>query len=200
MARTVCQRRLEAILTATSKVVRVRGARASMAEIAREAGVSKQTLYNRFGSKEALVLALATRRPAVIATTLEAADSLTDPEATLSAFAKMLLQTCLASDDIEIMRLAVINLVAIPEMAAAVYEAGPERVLQALEKYVTAADAEGRLSCPDPAQAAEFFASMVVGFRQIDRLLGVTLEALEPELDHVAREAALRFVRAYAPA
>ena len=90
MARTVCQHRLEAILTATSKVVKVRGAQASMAEIAREAGVSKQTLYNRFGSKEALVLALATRRPMAIAATLEAADSFADVEATLYAFARLL--------------------------------------------------------------------------------------------------------------
>ena len=41
---------------------------------------------------------------------------------------------------------------------------------------------------------------MVVGMRQIDRLLGATLESLEPQFEHVAREAALRFVRAYGPA
>jgi AcrR family transcriptional regulator len=200
VARTVCQHRLEAILTATSKVVKVRGAQASMAEIAREAGVSKQTLYNRFGSKEALVLALATRRPMAIAATLEAADSFADVEATLYAFARLLLQTCLASDDVAITRLAAVNVGAAPEMATAVYEAGPKKVVRALEVFMVAADAAGQLNCPDPGQAAEFFASMVVGMRQIDRLLGATLESLEPQFEHVAREAALRFVRAYGPA
>ena len=93
-----------------------------------------------------------------------------------------------------------VNVGAAPEMATAVYEAGPKKVVRALEVFMVAADAAGQLNCPDPGQAAEFFASMVVGMRQIDRLLGATLESLEPQFEHVAREAALRFVRAYGPA
>ena len=85
-------------------------------------------------------------------------------------------------------------------MATAVYEAGPKKVVRALEVFMVAADAAGQLNCPDPGQAAEFFASMVVGMRQIDRLLGATLESLEPQFEHVAREAALHFCPWYSKA
>lgn len=198
MARHVCPARHEAILAATAKVVQARGQRASMDEIAREAGVSKQTIYNRFGSKDELVRALTSRRLGGLAGALEVPGSLEDPQVALAAFAKILLAACLGADDIAISRLAIIHSAASPDVASAVYDAGPRATWRALAAFLAAADANGRLSCPDPAQAAEFFAGMVVGLRQIDRLLGKPFDLLDPEIETIAGEAAARFVRAYA--
>ncbi len=50
----------EAILDAAVEGLAARGLLASMEEIARRAGVSKQTIYNHFGSKAEMVRAIAT--------------------------------------------------------------------------------------------------------------------------------------------
>jgi hypothetical protein len=56
----------EAILDAAVEVIGERGLSAPMEEIARRAGVSKQTVYNHYGSKAELVRALMARRVAQI--------------------------------------------------------------------------------------------------------------------------------------
>ena len=52
----------EAILDAAIEVLAERGVSASMDEIARRAGVSKQTIYNHYGSKAELVRIMSARR------------------------------------------------------------------------------------------------------------------------------------------
>ena len=52
----------EAILDAASDVIFERGLGAPLDEVARRAGVSKQTIYNHYGSKGDLVRALIERR------------------------------------------------------------------------------------------------------------------------------------------
>ena len=56
------QGRRERILEAAAQVFRKQGYDASMDDIAAEADVAKQTLYNQFGSKEDLFRALVTDR------------------------------------------------------------------------------------------------------------------------------------------
>ena len=55
-------RKSEAILEAAATLFHELGGAVSMEAIARKAGVSKQTLYNRFASKTELAHALAERR------------------------------------------------------------------------------------------------------------------------------------------
>src|SRR6185503_1171575 len=62
----------EAILDAALEVLAERGAAASMEEIARRAGVSKQTIYNHYGSKADLVRAMCARRVSEMTAPLEA--------------------------------------------------------------------------------------------------------------------------------
>lgn len=56
----------EAILDAAVEVIGQRGLGAPMEAIAKRAGVSKQTVYNHYGSKAELVRALMGRRVAAI--------------------------------------------------------------------------------------------------------------------------------------
>jgi AcrR family transcriptional regulator len=51
-----------AILRAAAELFREKGAKVSMAEVARRAGVSKQTLYNRYPTKTAIARDLAAQR------------------------------------------------------------------------------------------------------------------------------------------
>ena len=56
------EQKSQAIMAAAVDLFARKGAKASMAEIARMAGVSKQTLYNRYPSKAELARALLTQR------------------------------------------------------------------------------------------------------------------------------------------
>jgi hypothetical protein len=48
-------------------------------------------------------------------------------------------------------------------------------------------------------QAADFFVGMVVGNHQLEALLGLPAQLTSDGVPRIAREAAARFVRAYAP-
>ena len=61
------QAKTEAILDAAVEVIGERGLAAPMEAIARRAGVSKQTVYNHYGSKAELMRALMQRRSASLA-------------------------------------------------------------------------------------------------------------------------------------
>ena len=74
----------EAILDAALELFGEKGALASMEAIARRAGVSRQTLYNRFPSKLEIGRALAARRSDAISAPLRAGG---DPGTVLTALA-----------------------------------------------------------------------------------------------------------------
>ena len=56
-----------------------------------------------------------------------------------------------------------------------------------------------RTDIDDPGQAADFFVGMVIGNYQLESLLGLPQQLTSENVPRLAREAARRFVRAYAP-
>ena len=188
----------EAILDAAVEVIGQRGLGAPMEAIARRAGVSKQTVYNHYGSKTELVRALAARRAHEVTAPLDTAESLDQPVETLTAFARVLLTAVLNPAGVSFYRMAVANAHALPDIGRAMFEAGALTSRRRLAAYLAQETAAGRLACPDPMRAAEFFAGGVIGSAQTAMLLGVETRHAPEEIDQSAREAAERFVRAYA--
>jgi AcrR family transcriptional regulator len=202
MARAVGQidvAKNEAILDAAIDVLAERGIQAPMEEIARRAGVSKQTIYNHYGSKAELVRAMCARRVDEIVAPLAAPGAIEQPALALAEFGRVLLTALLTPRYTTLMRTAMVNAAAMPDVARALYEAGPRASRRALAAFLAAETAAGRLACPDPVEAAEFFAGMVVSSRQTAYMLGVPLGLAEASIDRIAREAAARLMRAYAP-
>lgn len=191
----VDERKSDAILAAAAEVMAERGLSAPMEEIARRAGVSKQTIYNRYGSKEELARAMAERRAETLAAPLGAADlSLEDA---LAAFARNLLDR--ADRKVGLLRMMVSAAGGTPELARDIYEAGPRRSKMRLAQFLARASASGCLDVPDPEDAAEVFIGMVTGHGLVRALLGVGEVAEGDRRDARASEAARRFLRAYAP-
>lgn len=189
----------EAILDAAVEVMAERGVGASMEEIARRAGVSKQTIYNHYGSKAELVRALCERRVGEMTAAFAAPEAVEHPAETLAHFGRALLATLVKPHSVALWRAAMAGAVETPEVARAFFEAGPRASRRALADYLRLETEAGRLDCLDPQQAAEFFASMVLGSHQTAGLLGVEPELDEARIDAIATEAAARFLRAYAP-
>jgi AcrR family transcriptional regulator len=190
--------KFEAILDAAAEVMGERGVQAPVDEIARRAGVSKQTIYNQFGSKAEVIRVLATRRVDEITAALSAPTALEDPQTALAGYARVLLDVLLQPRGLSLFRMCMLGADDMPEVSRAMYEAGPRSSRKRLAQFLEAETRAGRLDCPDPMEAAEFFGGMVVSTRQTALMLGMPLTLTEADLDHIAGEAAARFLRAYA--
>jgi AcrR family transcriptional regulator len=197
IAGRIDQAKSEAILDAAVEVMAERGFSASMEAIARRAKVSKQTIYNHYGCKADLVGALSERRAQQMTAPLEAPEAADHPQEALAGFARSLLSAVLSPASVAFLRVAIRHAVDMPQIARAMYEAGPRTSRGRLAEFLAAETKAGRMRVPEPLQAAEFFGGMVIGSYQTAGLLGVARDLSEDEIEAVAQEAAARFLRAY---
>ncbi|MBW2509887.1 MAG: TetR/AcrR family transcriptional regulator [Deltaproteobacteria bacterium] len=154
----------------------------SMDRIAELAGASKRTVYNHFGSKEALF-------EAVVARLFEAAAALKnvewDPERPLEAqladFARA--KTMIAEDDASrcLARVVLGVFIRQPELINEVLVRSTENE-NALVIWLEKADAAGRLSVPNPELAASMFWAMASGALFWPQLLKGPLDPEERSL------------------
>jgi AcrR family transcriptional regulator len=189
----------EAILDAAVEVIGERGLSAPMEEIARRAGVSKQTVYNHYGSKAELVRALMARRVAQITAPLREPSAVDHPREALAAYARSMLETVITTKSYSIMRVIIQGAGEMPDVAHEVFEAGPRHARRQLAAFLEMETRLGRLKVENFDQAAEFFSGMVMGHSQLRSLLRLPSDKSQEEFDSLAGEAAERFLRAYAP-
>ncbi|HEX7759798.1 MAG TPA: TetR/AcrR family transcriptional regulator [Caulobacteraceae bacterium] len=189
----------EAILEATSEAIYERGLNVSMDEIARRAGVSKQTVYNHYGSKSDLVRALIDRRVELMTAALEVPGALNRPQEALADYARALLETINMPRGVTLFRLIIASVTADPDLAQTVLKAGLRASRLKLADFLARETAAGRLAIDDVDEAADFFAGMVVSHRQISGLLGLPSDLSPARIERLATEAARRFMRAYRP-
>lgn len=189
----------EAILQAAADILAERGLNAPMAMIARRARVSKQTIYNHYGAKMDLIQALVGRRTASILSPLDAPDAEMRPEETLAAFARALLAVTVAHNGYAMVKLSIQSSAEMPGLARDIFNQGPKAAIQRLTAFMKAEMDAGRLAQGDPVEAAEFFGGMCIGHKQIATLMGQHVPMDEAAIEQRARNAAYRFMKAYAP-
>lgn len=189
----VDEAKTQAILDAAAELAATLGPKVSMEAIARRAGVSKQTLYNRFPSRLEIARALAARRSDLLTQPLQSGG---DAEAVLTAYATGLLEKIVRENAAGALRSVALMSTEAPELAQAVYQAGPATGQGRLADWLAAQTRAGRLNTPDPVAAAEMFAGMTLGHAHLRAFLGIA----QPEIDVPARarEAARRFLKAFA--
>ena len=185
-------RKLEAILSAAERLFAARGPVVSMVEIAAEAKVSKQTLYNRFATKADLVRALARRRSEAFTAVL---DSEGDAEETLMRFAENVAAGLSDAQHSTRLRTVVMMSPTTSDVASAFYEGGPLETLRRLALWLDDQDRRNALRVPHPEHAAEMLLGMIVG----DDHLKVVLRMEAGATIARAREAVRRFMKAFAP-
>lgn len=188
-----------AILEAARQALAERGMGASIEDIARRAKVSKQTVYNRFGSKAELVRVLIERRVDQITAHLDSPGAGAGPEEALAGYARVVLESIATPSSIAILRIHIQSSAEMPDLARTFFESGTRTSRARLAAFLDGETRAGRLRIDDCALAAEFFAGMVIGSHQTGRLLGVDSDLKAPIIDRISREAASRFVRAYGP-
>ena len=170
----------------------------SMDAIAREAGVSKATIYAHFGSKEELF-------GAVVADVAEQRfggfsarelDPL-DIEASLGTIARRFLDLVLSPEAVAVNRIIIGEVTRFPVLGEVFWQSGPERNRNQIEGFLRRAAEAGSLAIDDPRLAAEQFASLVRGEIHLQRLLRLDAAADQAALADAAANAVATFLRAF---
>jgi TetR/AcrR family transcriptional repressor of mexJK operon len=180
------------VLRAATSSFLARGYRSSVDEIARQAGVAKQTVYHHFPSKDELFKEVARDLAKRVLIELESGPQ--DVGAGLLRFALAYRKRVLGAQGIATFRTVVPEVPRFPALARAMYAGSAGVLVQRLAAYLQTAMEAGRLRRDDPELAAELLLGMLVGQDRMKRLFAVTCE--EPEARRVPRIVDC-FLRAY---
>jgi len=129
--------------------------------IAAGSGVSKQTVYKHFGSKEVLFVEIvasmtSTAGDMVVGETSEPDDS-TDLAKYLRAYAETQLTVVLTPRLMQLRRLVIGEVSRFPDLAKVLYERGPQRAMTRLTAVFERLATRGLLTVADPSIAASHF-------------------------------------------
>ena len=188
----------EAILEAARKVFMDVGfGTASMDTIANEAKVSKQTVYNHFGSKEELFAAMIRYWVEQKLTVFNDA-SKGRPEDTLRAIAHQFLDHGSAEQRVSMYRILMGESARFPELGDIFYKAGPAVVRKFLADYLADQHKRGVLHVDNPTLASEQFFGMLNGC-QFKAQLGIEKLPEKKAIDAYIDHAVAIWIRALAP-
>jgi AcrR family transcriptional regulator len=189
----------ESVLAAAKRAFLAGGFGAvSMDAIAREAAVSKATVYAHFGSKEELFGAVIGRECEQRFAGLSASElDPRDVRASLTILGRRFLELVLSPDAIALHRIILGEVTRFPVLGEVFWRAGPERNLTQIEGFLRSADASGALSLPDVRLAAEQFVSLVRGEIHLRQLLRLETETGEREIRTAVEGAIDTFLRAF---
>ena len=192
-------RKFDQVLEGARKVFLADGFEgASVDEIARQAGVSKATLYAYFPDKARLFSEVARCDCDRIA---EAALQSIDMSAPIGDVLRMVatqILTFLLTDASQAMfRICVSERERFPEIAQAYYLSGPEMGRRQLEEGLRDAVARGDLQIEDFTLAAEQFSDLSKSRLWLRAVFGVQTEFSAEEITHVVDEAVKTFLARY---
>ncbi|HEY3988478.1 MAG TPA: TetR/AcrR family transcriptional regulator [Acidobacteriaceae bacterium] len=166
--------RAERLLDVATEVFIDKGFKgASMSEIARRAGASKQTLYARYPSKAALFAALVERKASHLFEAIGPLGEGRDLRDTLVHCGSSLLELIVSDDARGVHRVVIAECLEFPELGELFWERGPGRVRAMLAGYLRAQQKLGNIQCGEPEQAVEVFLGLVVSGASLRVWLGL---------------------------
>jgi AcrR family transcriptional regulator len=192
----------EAILEAAGQLFREQGYGAvSMDQIAREAGVSKATVYAHFESKDRLFAAMIQNGCRAYAEVLmPALTEMEDVREALTRICREIERFLLAPKTLGIYRVIIAEGPRFPEVVHAFIEAGPLPFSKMLGEFFEAANRRGALNVPNPRLAAAQLVWLVRGPLYLERMLNLSETLWEKQsVDEVVTSAVDMIMKGYAP-
>ena len=191
--------RRDVILDAATAILQERGYRGTtMLEVARRVSASKETLYAWFGNKSGLFQAVIRRNADAVRTVLEGhLDAEAPVEEALVDVGRALAGLLLGDSAVAINRAAISEVRSEPELARILVETGREATLPFFVRYLEQCRGRNLLDFKDSREAAETFLGLLLGDRQVRRLLGVIETPETGEIEARAKLAAIKFLRLY---
>ena len=194
-------RKVEQVLDGARRVFMEHGFEgASVDEIAREAGVSKATLYSYFPDKRLLFMEVAKsecRRQSDAAAQRIALSG--PPEEVLFEAASRMVRFFLSGFGRSVYRICVAESGRFPELGQEFYASGPLVVRQMMVGYLKGAVERGELEIDDIELAADQFPELCKASLHIPLVLGIKSRFTDAEIDRVIRGAVDMFMARYRP-
>ncbi|MCJ2072466.1 TetR/AcrR family transcriptional regulator [Methylobacterium sp. J-030] len=150
----------------------------NLEQVGQAAGVSRQTVYNQFGSKDAVFRAVVDRHwdavRAEVAAVAHAPPALAaDPGEVLRGFARSLLRFVHGTDQIAFTRLVIAESRHLPWIAEEFYRAGKAPLVAAFADVLAALTGQGLLCCEQPELAARQFMGLIQEFVIWPRVMAI---------------------------
>jgi TetR/AcrR family transcriptional regulator, mexJK operon transcriptional repressor len=185
----------ERILAAARTIFLEHGYRVNLATVAEAAGVTRQSLYNRFHSKERLF-------EAVLKTSVERISLLEFQDGELTqamyAFALEYRRAVLNPDSIGFAAIGIAERKEFPQLARSLYERASGEAMKRVSGYLRRQAEAGRIAKINYSRAAERFLGSVVGLSRVRAQSGMPAEDERWE-DAYVREAVSAFLAGLAP-
>lgn len=159
--------------------------RATMDDVAREACVSKKTIYQLVESKEALFEALLESRRALLR--IDLPDPVCPPADALTGILTKLADFILAPQQVALLRLIMAEYAHSPDLARIFLRREHDRALSTMEAYLASLNERGICTLPDIAEAAKMLTGMALGEFHSGVLLG---KSAAPSRDAITRRIA----------
>ena len=182
----------ERVLRAATSSFLARGYGSSIDDIARRAGVARQTVYQHFASKDELFKAVAGDLAKRVLVELEGGRDAEDARASLLRFALAYRKRALGAQGIATFRTLVPEVPRFRALARNMYASTAGEMVRRLADFL-----QQKLNVPDPQFAAEMLLSMLTGQDRLKRLFAVSPGA-ESEAARTARIVDL-FLKAHQP-
>ena len=170
----------------------------SMDAVAKEAGVSKLTVYSHFSDKETLFsAAIEAKCQNMLPMPIFELEPGQPIRTTLTRIGLAFLDLIHTPEVIELQRLMGSLATQDTAMSQLFFEAGPQRTLTAMENLVRHASDAGLLDVPDPRQAANNFFSLLQGCEHMRVMIGYSEPMTACEAQPHAEQVVDMFLRAY---
>jgi AcrR family transcriptional regulator len=201
--RTRAERKRKVIAEAATQAFLTTGySKTTMDDIARLAGVSKQTIYMHFGDKKRLLFAVVMEIMTSASTPFDddihlLGDSV-DLERDLREHARQQLALVLQPRPLQLRRLVIAEAVTFPQLGRSFFELGPGRTIKELTGVFRRLERRGLLRVPDAARAASDFNWLIMS-EPINRamLLGDYDAPSRSSINRWADHAVRTFLAAY---
>ena len=189
----------ESILAAAKRSFLAAGFGAvSMDTIAREAGVSKATVYAHFDGKEELFGAVIERECERYFARFSVSElDPCDVRASLMVLGRRFLELLLSPDALALHRIILAEVTRFPVLGEVFWRAGPERERAQIEAFLKRAIASGTLTPADTRLAAEQFVALIRGDIQLRHLLRLEGDADRRGIGAAVDDAVATFLRAF---
>ncbi len=198
--RSVDPRKSDAILRAAIELFPQLGYdKTTMDDIAKQAGVTKQTVYSHYKSKDQLFTRMIDKlcqrgvsHAPIAGTKTRSFESL------LLEIGLNLLTLITSKEGMAITRLVVAEAGRYPKLARLYYESGTQRIMQLLAEFLDGQNARGVIAVPNTESAAAYFFALLKGQYFLRMTLGVPPIPSEREKKAHVKEVVAIFLALYA--
>lgn len=169
----------------------------SMDLIAKNAGVSKQTVYSHFGNKDELFAASIKQKcDSYHMTEISVADA-SEPAEILFVLAKRFLAMLTSKEALAIHKICAYESKSYPQLSELFYQEGPERVANEVAQLMADFHNKKQLNIPEPKFAALQFLNMAKGECWMRVEFNTKKQISEDEVDLYLKSSIAMFLKGY---